>query len=38
MKPFIRKTLYILRQIVAAPALMVGLFGLFIWYIITEKD
>lgn len=38
MKISIRRALTVTRQIVAAPALIVGVIGLFIWYIITEKD
>ena len=38
MKPSIHKALHITRHIIAAPALIVGVIGLFIWHIITEKD
>lgn len=38
MKPSICRALHITRHIIAAPALIVGIIGLFIWHIITEKD
>lgn len=38
MKQSIRRVLHITRHIIAAPALIVGVIGLFIWHIITEKD
>lgn len=38
MKPYIRKTLNTLRQIVAAPFLVVGLLCMAAWYFITDKD
>ena len=38
MRQTIRKISYIARQVIAAPALVVGLLCMGIWYIITDKD
>ena len=38
MKNYIHKISYIARQVIAAPALAVGLLCMGIWYIITDKD
>ncbi len=38
MKQTLRKISCIARQVIAAPALALGLLCIGIWYIITDKD
>lgn len=38
MRQPLRKISYIARLVIAAPALVVGLLCMGVWYIITDKD